>query len=199
VWPARSATSVAGTPALIHKETPQLVQAQQVAQESVDALRPLVDEAGASPDVLSLYGAFHLVLAVVAARENERADAQELLRTARAVAERIGEDRNDFGTEFGPTNVGLHAVAISVDLGDAGAALDLAGDIDPSALSPERQGRFLVDVSADDAKADRGGATFARTGRRDRPGADPQPQDREQDRTRFEHDLERVFGKGWMK
>ena len=42
---------------------------------------------------------------------------------AEEAARRIGADRNDFETEFGPTNVALHAVGIAVELGDAGEAL----------------------------------------------------------------------------
>lgn len=126
----------------------QLAQAQQVAQEAVHALEPLVSDGQDSPvQAMSLYGAFHLVLAVVAARENHRAQAQNHLNAAREMAARLNGDRNDFGTEFGPTNVALHAVSIAVDLGDAGTALDLAQDVEPSQLSPERQARFLVDIA----------------------------------------------------
>src|SRR5262249_44067712 len=64
----------------------------------------------------------------------------------RKVAERIGADRNDFNTEFGPTNVQLHALAVAIEVGDAGEALDIATDIDVSKLSPERQARLWLDV-----------------------------------------------------
>jgi hypothetical protein len=74
-------------------------------------------------ETLSLCGAFHLVLAIVAARDNDRPQAHEHLDQARKIADRIGEDRDDFGTEFRPTNVALHAVGVAVELGDAGQAL----------------------------------------------------------------------------
>ncbi|MGH3445992.1 MAG: helix-turn-helix domain-containing protein [Nocardioidaceae bacterium] len=124
----------------------QLRQAQWVAETASRALEP---PAGDDVDVrvLSLYGAFQLVLSVVAAQENERTQARERLAKAQHVAERIGEDRNDFGTEFGPTNVAVHAVSIAVDLGDAGTALERAGQVDITGLSPERQARFLVDIA----------------------------------------------------
>lgn len=38
-------------------------------------------------------------------------------------------------------------MGVAVELGDAGAALDLARDVDASTLSIERQARFLVDVA----------------------------------------------------
>ncbi|MFD7026125.1 hypothetical protein [Promicromonospora sukumoe] len=39
----------------------------------------------------------------------------------------------------------IHAVTASVDLGDAGMALDLAEQIDTSELSSERRSRLLLD------------------------------------------------------
>jgi undecaprenyl pyrophosphate synthase len=69
------------------------------------------------------------------------------MRKAEEAAQRIGEDRNDFHTEFGLTNVALHAVGVSVELGDAGEALRRATMVDPSSLSTERRARFLIDVA----------------------------------------------------
>jgi tetratricopeptide (TPR) repeat protein len=124
----------------------QLAQAQKVAQSAAESLeeRAATD---ASPEVLSLWGAFHLVLAIAAARDNDRAQAHEHLRLAQEIADRIGEDRNDFGTEFGPTNVALHAVGVAVELGDAGEAIDLSRSIDQERLSAERQARYLLDLA----------------------------------------------------
>lgn len=124
----------------------QLGQAQQAAEAASNALEPRTGD-GADAEELSLYGALQLVLSVVAARDNDRSRAHAHLDKARQAADRLGEDRNDFGTEFGPTNVAIHAVGIAVELGDAGAALDLAADVKKSALSPERRARFLIDVA----------------------------------------------------
>ena len=101
----------------------------------------------APPEVLSLYGALNLVAAVLRAREGNRRSAHEHLDAATDVANRLSADRNDFETEFGPTNVLSHRVAIAVDLGDAGEALEIAERIDPVGLSPERQSRFWLDVA----------------------------------------------------
>jgi transcriptional regulator with XRE-family HTH domain len=122
-------------------------QAERVAQLAADALKPRADARNAKPEELSLYGAMHLVLAIVSAREGKRAAVREHIATARATAARLGADRNDFNTEFGPTNVELHAVSAAVDLGDAGEAIDLAAKVDATKLSPERQVRFLIDVA----------------------------------------------------
>jgi tetratricopeptide (TPR) repeat protein len=124
----------------------QLVQAEVVALSAAESLKERA-ATDASPEVLSLWGAFHLVLAIAAARDNDRAKAHEHLRQAREIADRIGEDRNDFGTEFGPTNVALHTVGVAVELGDAGEAIDLSHNIDQERLSAERQARYLLDLA----------------------------------------------------
>ncbi|MBL1073534.1 helix-turn-helix transcriptional regulator [Nocardia sp. 2] len=126
----------------------RLEQAEQAAKVSVAALTPQVeDDADCRPEVLSLYGSLQLMLAVIAATDGNRAAARAGLSAAREAAERLGEGRNDFDTEFGPTGVAVHAVAVAVELGDAGEALDTARTVQASVLSPERQARFLVDVA----------------------------------------------------
>lgn len=124
-----------------------LPQAYKVAASAEAALESRIST-DADAETLSLYGAFQLVLAIAAARENERADAHKHLDTARDIAARVGEGRNDFGTEFGPINVALHAVSVAVELGDAGQALELSQDVDASTLSPERQARYLIDLAS---------------------------------------------------
>lgn len=122
-------------------------QAEQVAHAAVEVLKPRTRQRACPPEELSLYGAMLLILAFIAAREGDRPAVRQYIADARAVSDRLGADRNDFNTEFGPTNVELHAVSVAVDMGDAGEALDLAASVDPSNLSPERQARFLIDVA----------------------------------------------------
>jgi transcriptional regulator with XRE-family HTH domain len=126
----------------------QLGQAQQVAAATAAALKPLTAASREQPEARSLYGACQLVLAVVAARDNDRATAYRHLDIARTTAEQVGAGRDDYGTEFGPVNVAIHAVSVAVDLGDAGHALDLARHIDYQTLSPERQARHFIDLAA---------------------------------------------------
>lgn len=125
----------------------RLDQAEHVAASGLAALRPSVDGEDPGPEVLSLFGALNLVLAVVHARAGRRTDARQAIEQGRRVGAQLGADRNDYETEFGPTNVELHAVAVAVDLGDAGEALDLAARIDPSGLSLERQSRLSIDLA----------------------------------------------------
>nr|BEK64403.1 helix-turn-helix transcriptional regulator [Kitasatospora purpeofusca] len=125
----------------------RLDQAEHAAGKGVTTLRDYVSAAGPpSPEALSVLGSLHLVLALAAARAGQREQARKELADAREVAALLGEDRNDFNLEFGPTNVEIQAVSTAIDLGDAGEALDLGQRIDASRLSPERRSRLLVDL-----------------------------------------------------
>jgi transcriptional regulator with XRE-family HTH domain len=121
--------------------------AERVATTAIDALQDRTGLADCPPEELSLLGAMHLVLAVISSRENDRTKTREHIATARQIAGRLGIDRNDLDTEFGPTNVELHAVSVAADLGDAGEALERAAGLDASGLSPERQARFHLDLA----------------------------------------------------
>ncbi|WP_063732182.1 helix-turn-helix domain-containing protein [Streptomyces sp. RTd22] len=122
-------------------------QAEQAANSAVSVMDSRVEAPGCPPEELSLLGAMNLVLAVINAREGNRGRTHEHIARARELAARLGEDRNDFDTEFGPTNVEIHAVHTAVELGDAGLALEVAQQVSASSLSPERQARFLLDVA----------------------------------------------------
>ncbi|MBZ4322137.1 helix-turn-helix domain-containing protein [Streptomyces huiliensis] len=121
-------------------------QAEHVAQAAVDALGRHRDEAAATPEELSLLGSFHLVLALLHARRGDRTAARRETERARTVARRVGGDRNDFHLEFGPTNVEIQAVAVAVELGDAGEALDTGLRLDAGGLSVERRARLALDM-----------------------------------------------------
>ncbi|KPI12042.1 hypothetical protein OK074_2663 [Actinobacteria bacterium OK074] len=122
-------------------------QAEHAAQSAVNALSRHVEEAEQSAsEALSLLGSLHLVLALVYARSENRPAARQETEHARRVAGQLGEDRNDFNLEFGPTNVEIQAVSVAVDLGDAGEALEVGEALDASALSIERQARLAMDL-----------------------------------------------------
>ncbi|MDQ0991643.1 helix-turn-helix domain-containing protein [Streptomyces sp. V3I7] len=120
-------------------------QAAQVSGSTAEALRPLADSG--QVEAVALHGALTLQRAIAAARLNKADEAYDHLREARTAAAQVGEGRNDYNTEFGPTNVDLHEVSVAVDLGDAGVALRAAQAVDASGLSAERQTRFQVDVA----------------------------------------------------
>jgi hypothetical protein len=101
-----------------------------------------------TPAALSAYGALRLTGAVAAARGGDPGDARRLLDDALATADRLGADRNDHWQTFGPANVGVHKVAVAVELGDPTAALEAAGRVDIGALlTLERQATHRVQVA----------------------------------------------------
>ena len=96
---------------------------------------------------MSLWGALTLQRAVTASRVNDPDAAYRQLERARQIADRLGEGRNDYNTEFGPANVGLYEIAVAVELGDAGRAVRTAATVDTTGLSAERRARMLIDVA----------------------------------------------------
>lgn len=124
-------------------------EASRVAAQGVAIVEDGLSAQGpdAAPDQLSLYGALELTAAIAATRHGQSEAAREHLAQAEWAAAQLGEDRNDFHTEFGPTNVAIHAVTITVEDGDAGEALRRAAKVDAEQLSPERRARFLIDVA----------------------------------------------------
>jgi DNA-binding XRE family transcriptional regulator len=120
-------------------------QGEETARTAAEALRPKADDS--DPQAMSLYGALTLQRAIIASRVNDPESAYAHLEAARQIADRLGGGRDDYGTEFGPANVGLYEIAVAVELGDAGRALRVAATADTSGLSSERRSRMLIDVA----------------------------------------------------
>jgi transcriptional regulator with XRE-family HTH domain len=100
------------------------------------------------PESLSVYGSLLLRGAVAAAQRGDRAVAYALLTEASDAGRRLGVDGNVRWTAFGPVNVKLHDVNIAVTLGDAGAAIDTARDIDLAQVTlTERKAGLLIDTA----------------------------------------------------
>lgn len=101
-----------------------------------------------APQRLSVLGSLLLRGAIAAARDGDRTGALQLLDEAEDTASHLGEDRNHRWTAFGPTNVLLHRVNVSVTLGDAGTALDYARAVDPARLAvTERRACLYIDAA----------------------------------------------------
>ncbi len=152
---AMAAAERAGNPLLVAAGAFRLVfvfisarhydQAEETARTAAEALQRTADQG--DPQAMSLWGGLTLQRAVVAARIGDPDTAYDQLERAKQMAERLGEGRNDYNTEFGPANVGLQEVAIAVDLGDAGRALRAAAAVDATGLSAERQARLLIEMA----------------------------------------------------
>jgi len=119
--------------------------AKELAEQTIAQLQPLADGDSSTSELLSLYGAMHLIRAVLAGYDGDRTTAQRHLDDAEAIADRLEPDRNDYDTEFNAINVQLHRIALAIELGDAGHALEVADRVDPSPLSPERRMRYHID------------------------------------------------------
>ncbi|GAA1025613.1 helix-turn-helix transcriptional regulator [Virgisporangium ochraceum] len=123
-------------------------QALDLLRADVDRLEPGLGTAG--PAYLSLYGMLFLLGGVIAARAEDSTLASDWHREGARIASRLGADRNERWTAFGPTNVVLHRVAALVDLQDGDAAVDAAADATPHGLAMlprERHAAFLVDIA----------------------------------------------------
>jgi transcriptional regulator with XRE-family HTH domain len=152
---AMAAAERAGNPMLVAAGAFRLVfvfltarhyeQAEETASTAADALQPMAHQG--DPQAMSLWGALTLQRAVTASRANDPDAAYRYLEQARQSADRLGEGRNDYNTEFGPANVSLYEVAVAVELGDAGRALRTAATVDTAGLSSERRARMLIDVA----------------------------------------------------
>ncbi len=121
----------------------QAEEAEEVAITAAEELEPHMSDSG--PAFTAMYGALWLVAAAAAARKGDAWTARDRLREkARPAGVRVGEG-NVCWTVFGPTNIGIHAVHIEMESGEASEALRLADDVDTSHLpSLERRTSFFL-------------------------------------------------------
>nr|WP_019855125.1 helix-turn-helix transcriptional regulator [Actinopolyspora mortivallis] len=75
---------------------------------------------------LSTYGSLIVTAATAAARRGNRAQARSLIDTSAEVAHRIGGDRDDYNSVFGPSQVAMQSVDVNVQTGEYGQALESA-------------------------------------------------------------------------
>jgi transcriptional regulator with XRE-family HTH domain len=121
-----------------------------VAMRAAQALEQIMRDPDDSQ--LSIYGGLHLAAATAAAADYDRQTVSACLRQAHRSASRLGRDANVMGTAFGPTNVALHTMSISVRLGDAEAAVRTGEALNPATLPAGLTGR-RTQVNLDLARA----------------------------------------------
>ena len=107
-----------------------------LGQTAVDWLATQIKDD--DPAALSIAGMLYLRTAIASARHQDRSAAMALLAEAENAAARLGRDANYWQTAFGPTNVQLHRIATSLDLGDVAWVVERGAEIDPSNLPQER-------------------------------------------------------------
>jgi transcriptional regulator with XRE-family HTH domain len=121
-----------------------------VAMRAAQALEQIMHDPDDSH--LSIYGGLHLAAATAAAADYDCQTVSACLQEADRTASRLGRDANVMGTAFGPTNVALHTMSISVRLGDANAAVRTGEAINAATLPAELTGR-RAQVQLDLARA----------------------------------------------
>jgi hypothetical protein len=119
--------------------------AQRLVVDTAAALQP---ELRHGPEYLSVYGSLLSTAAYTAAVDGDRNTARTLIGEAVDAADRLGVDGNHRFTAFGPTGVGLYRISIARVLGDSGAAIEAARQINPATIPlVERQARYWSDVA----------------------------------------------------
>jgi transcriptional regulator with XRE-family HTH domain len=111
------------------------------AYQLATAAAAQIDNHGEGPQLASLQGALLLTAVIAAARSDDRRDSIQRLRQAETIAQRLGHDRNDYWTAFGPTNVRLHATSAAVELGDPDDAIRQGETVDPDGFPEGLLGR----------------------------------------------------------
>jgi transcriptional regulator with XRE-family HTH domain len=154
---ARTAAELSGDPLLpamvlnsvawIFLRTGRLADSEHVAVTAADAIEPTFRSS--PPDHVAVYGGLLLSAATAAARHQRYETARDLIRVARAAAQRIGEDSTSrWTTVFGPTPVAMQAVSLETAAGEWPSALKLARHVPLSSQVPVSwKARFLLDVA----------------------------------------------------
>jgi transcriptional regulator with XRE-family HTH domain len=99
------------------------------------------------PAALSLAGMLYLRTAIAAAERQDRSTTTTLIAAADRAASQLGRDADYWQTSFGPTNVQLHRVATSLDLGDIPWVIEHGSQIDASHLPAERSVAYQIDLA----------------------------------------------------
>jgi transcriptional regulator with XRE-family HTH domain len=112
------------------------------------------DLSAMSAPALSVWGSAHLRSAILAARAagstspGQAQDAWAHIDAAKTAAARMGQDRNDYGLAFGPSNVAQHEVAVAVELENGDEAIRRSRTTRLSPTTPTvRVGHHHIDLA----------------------------------------------------
>lgn len=127
-----------------------LVQGRYEESErvAVVAARDVEPRGDVSESELAAYGILSVTAATAAARSHKADSARELLDVASEAAGRLGYDRADHQTTFGPAKVAMLAVDVHVVQDDFSGALAAARSLPRDAALPlASRARHLTDVA----------------------------------------------------
>ncbi|CAM3337202.1 helix-turn-helix domain-containing protein [Kibdelosporangium persicum] len=131
--------------AVVLRHAGRLMESTDAPLAAADALRSTLD----TPQAYSVYGALMLKGAVGAATLGDHRGANDYLAEASKAADVIG-DRNDHWFAFGPTNIAIHRVWLSLELGDPRRAIEQAAVVPHERLPrelAERRTSHLITVA----------------------------------------------------
>lgn len=124
--------------------------AREVSIVAAEGINPSFGK-GTPPEQFSVWGSLLVRGAVAAARNDQNDTAREYMSMAHAAGQRLGTDRNDYQTMFGPTVTQMQDVGIAVSIGDIGRALNLVEHIERSRdyenVQQAAKSRYLLDVA----------------------------------------------------
>lgn len=95
-------------------------EAERLALRAAESIEPHGDVENPH---LSAYGSLILTGATAAARGQKKPQARDLIDVASETAERIGADRDDYETAFGPSQVAMQRVDVGIVTEEYGTAL----------------------------------------------------------------------------
>jgi transcriptional regulator with XRE-family HTH domain len=133
----------------VFTETGQLDAALDISLSSAAALEPSLRGDRSGPQGWSVWGALLLTAALAAARDNDIGAASDYLRRAGRAADHLHADRNDLWTSFGPTNVAIHGISVTVELGDVSETIRRAEQVNTTSLPAdlrERRAQVFIDL-----------------------------------------------------
>ncbi|WP_424183871.1 helix-turn-helix domain-containing protein [Actinokineospora sp. G85] len=126
-------------------------------QVAVTTAQDIAPDGAATDSALAAYGTLTLTAATAAARSGRGDTARTLLAEASSTAQRLGYDRSDHQTTFGPTKVAMMAADVAVAQEDYAGALAAARTLDAAApLPPVNRARHLADVALSHLRLGRG-------------------------------------------
>ncbi|RKT84215.1 helix-turn-helix domain-containing protein [Saccharopolyspora antimicrobica] len=122
--------------------------AYDTGQSLVERSLSLLASEPDSESVLALRGSAHLRGAILRARDKDADRAREHIAEARSIGIKLGRTSLAYDTNFGPGNVEIHDVAVSLEIGDPGrAARDGSALIIPPDVHATRIGHHWQDVA----------------------------------------------------
>jgi transcriptional regulator with XRE-family HTH domain len=130
----------------------RFTEAERVAIRTAESIEP---DGDVPVQDLSAYGSLLITAATAAARDRRSTVAADLLGLASEVAQRVSSDRIDYETPFGPSQVTMQTVDVSVVTEDYPAALDAASRMPTNPGLPlAARCRHLIDRACAHANLD---------------------------------------------